>query len=227
MGMKLTMRVTISCSWQTILQKCTIRPIMVNVHALDDHVQEQNGLMVFWETTNGARTIKLYISYSRKLIHYKYNSIHFSVHENILVLQNALVYFTQVAYEIAKLWMICITCDIPYAIPCYIQSHTRHPCVKLWKYTPNHHKSQLFYITHVQIATKLKCLHLATKVTKDQMVITFSFYLSKEGVSRVYLVKLGNKNLENDDKVKLLIWYKDLGMDNYFPVWKRCCCEKP
>ena len=46
------------------------------------------------------------------------------------------------------------------------------------------------------------------------MVITLSFYLSKE-VSRVYFVKLGNKNLENDDKFKLLIWYKGLGMDNH------------
>ena len=49
------------------------------------------------------------------------------------------------------------------------------------------------------------------------MVIMLSFYLSKEGVSRVYLiiVKLGNRNHENGVKVELLIWYKGLGMNNH------------
>ena len=47
------------------------------------------------------------------------------------------------------------------------------------------------------------------------MVKMLSFYLSKEVFSRVYFVKLGNKNLENDDKFKLLIWYKSLGIDNH------------
>ena len=59
------------------------------------------------------------------------------------------------------------------------------------------------------------------------MVIMLSFHLSKEGVSRVYFVKLGNKNCENI-KGELLIWYKGLGMDNQFAFWKRCskCCKK-
>ena len=47
------------------------------------------------------------------------------------------------------------------------------------------------------------------------MVMMLSFHLSKEGVSRVQFDKLGNKNLENDVKFKLLIWYKGLGKDNH------------
>ena len=43
------------------------------------------------------------------------------------------------------------------------------------------------------------------------MVITLSFHLSKEGVSRVQFDKLGNRYLENDVKVKLLIWHNGLG----------------
>ena len=46
------------------------------------------------------------------------------------------------------------------------------------------------------------------------MVITLRFHLSNKGVSRLYIVKLDNKNLENDVKVKLLIWYKGLGIEN-------------
>ena len=46
------------------------------------------------------------------------------------------------------------------------------------------------------------------------MVITLSFHLSKKGVSRVYFDKLGNKNFKNVVKIKLLIWYEGLGMDN-------------
>ena len=45
------------------------------------------------------------------------------------------------------------------------------------------------------------------------MVITLSFHLSKEGVSRVYFGKLRNKNFKNVVKIKMLIWYKGLGMD--------------
>ena len=47
------------------------------------------------------------------------------------------------------------------------------------------------------------------------MVIMLSFNLSKEGVSIVQFDKLGNKNLENDVRVKLLIWYKSLSKDNH------------
>ena len=43
------------------------------------------------------------------------------------------------------------------------------------------------------------------------MVITLSFHLSKEGVSREQFDKLRNKYLENAVKVKLLIWHKGLG----------------
>ena len=45
------------------------------------------------------------------------------------------------------------------------------------------------------------------------MVITLSFHLSKEGVSRIIFGKLGNKNLEIVVKIKLLMWYKGLGKD--------------
>ena len=59
------------------------------------------------------------------------------------------------------------------------------------------------------------------------MVIMLSFNLSKEGVSIVQFDKLGNKNLENDVRVKLLIWYKSLSKDNHLAYWKGHCCKKP
>ena len=46
------------------------------------------------------------------------------------------------------------------------------------------------------------------------MVITLSFYLSEEGVSKVYFGELGNKNFKNVVKIKWLMWYEGLSMDN-------------
>ena len=51
----------------------------------------------------------------------------------------------------------------------------------------------------VQLLSYLK------ETTKDQMVTTLRFHLSKEGVSSVYFGKLGNRNLNDVVQIQLLI----------------------